>query len=1001
VRLKITDLHIYGYGKLSDFKISALSDLHVIYGENEAGKSTIMSFIHSILFGFPTKQQSELRYEPKAGAKYGGQLTVTFPEAGKVMIERVKGKASGDVSVLFEDGTSGGEEGLKKLLSHVDKSLFQSIFSFNLHGLQNIHQMKNEDLGRFLFSAGALGTDKLMFAENTLQKEIDARFKPNGKKPSLNIKLKEVKELHRELRKAEQQNEKYRSLLQEKENAEKEIAKAQSEESDAREKVKVLHTWKQLLPLMTEERALKEEISELVHLEFPIDGVERLNRLEDLIKPLEGQILNLKNKIKDLEIELYKGKPDDLLLSKEQEIDSAIEGLSVYEKLMEEERELQNRLAQLKQEEDAIAGQLHITLPEEELFSINTSIFKKEKIAAAQEKYRRLKVRRLELDERFNEEKNMLEKIEDKINELKSQVLPETKRKSLEDQLQLKRNKQALDEELKQMEERILACRKAKKKREDKVKKKIKQDMYQRVFFLLIFIGLLSAGFMLREMLIVVIGLIGLLFSAYLFFGKTREYQDDFINEELSSLIGRKAEIERKINESSAQDFTSTEHLLKLDQEASDKLRHYQIQLEHRNEQFEHAVKSFETWEKDKDELEEEMMYLGKDLCLSRDISISFLSEAFGLIEKLKELAKEKKGIIQKLVAISARIKEFSSAVKDLRETFIKQETKNVQEACYLLRKCLKEELEKQIKYTEKQNKLTELKKELSHFMKEAEHYNEERKNLFVHADAENEEEFREKGLLASKKIVINERILELQRQIKLFPLNEKDRKEYGEIKDAEPLIQFYEGKLAEVKDALPIWQSKLAQLKYEIQQLEEGGTYTELLHEYKLKKSELELEAKQWAKYAMAKNILDRTIESFKNERLPRMLEKAEEFLSTLTEGNYVRIYPKQEGSGFFIENKEQIRFEANELSQATAEQVYASLRLALALTIYEKYPFPIIIDDSFVNFDHKRTKRMIELLKTISQRQILFFTCHKHLLSYFSEEQIVLLDRKTSLSH
>ncbi|HVH95726.1 MAG TPA: AAA family ATPase, partial [Bacillus sp. (in: firmicutes)] len=169
--MRITEIYIYGYGKFEDVKFSNLHSHQVFYGENEAGKSTIMSFIHSILFGFPTKQQIELRYEPKKGAKYGGQLTVFFPGEGKTIIERVKGKATGDVSVHIENGRIGGEELLKELLSSVDKSLFQSIFSFNLQGLQNVHHIKGEDIGRFLFSTGTVGSDRLLKAENELAKE--------------------------------------------------------------------------------------------------------------------------------------------------------------------------------------------------------------------------------------------------------------------------------------------------------------------------------------------------------------------------------------------------------------------------------------------------------------------------------------------------------------------------------------------------------------------------------------------------------------------------------------------------------------------------------------------------------------------------------------------------------------------------------------------------------------------------------------------------------------
>src|SRR3954469_3614769 len=144
--MQIEEIYIYGYGKFEDTKFTNLHKKQIFFGRNEAGKSTIMSFIHSILFGFPTKQQSDLRYEPKKGATYGGQLSGHFSKHGRTIIERVKGKATGDCSVRLESGEIGGEELLKSLLSSIDKHLYTSIFSFNLHGLQNIHQMKEQDL---------------------------------------------------------------------------------------------------------------------------------------------------------------------------------------------------------------------------------------------------------------------------------------------------------------------------------------------------------------------------------------------------------------------------------------------------------------------------------------------------------------------------------------------------------------------------------------------------------------------------------------------------------------------------------------------------------------------------------------------------------------------------------------------------------------------------------------------------------------------------------------
>lgn len=189
----IKELIIYGYGKFEQLSLK-LQSFQLIYGENEAGKSTIMSFIHSILFGFPLKQQTELRYEPKLNAKYGGQLVIETSKWGTVRIERVKGKAIGDVTVFLEDGTRGGDELLQEILNGMDKSTYQSIYSFNNHGLQNVHQLKGDELSQFLFSTSVIGTEKIMAVQNMLEKELDKRFKPYGSKPVLNVQLNQVEQ---------------------------------------------------------------------------------------------------------------------------------------------------------------------------------------------------------------------------------------------------------------------------------------------------------------------------------------------------------------------------------------------------------------------------------------------------------------------------------------------------------------------------------------------------------------------------------------------------------------------------------------------------------------------------------------------------------------------------------------------------------------------------------------------------------------------------------------
>src|SRR5690606_27094673 len=141
-------------------------------------------------------------YEPKTNSKYGGQVILKSETWGEIRIERVKGRATGDVTVYLEDGSRGGEELLKKVLNGMDKETFQSIFSFNIHGLQQVDRLHGEELNQFLFSTSAIGTDRIMEAERSIQKQLDKLFKPSGVKPVLNVQLKQLKQTEKKLNEA-------------------------------------------------------------------------------------------------------------------------------------------------------------------------------------------------------------------------------------------------------------------------------------------------------------------------------------------------------------------------------------------------------------------------------------------------------------------------------------------------------------------------------------------------------------------------------------------------------------------------------------------------------------------------------------------------------------------------------------------------------------------------------------------------------------------------------
>lgn len=90
----VDKLKIKGFGRFNNREFALDKGVNVVFGGNEAGKSTIHSFIEAMLFGFwkPNFPQQELepgyeKYRPWVGEAYGGEMEYSWQQ-GKVRVER-------------------------------------------------------------------------------------------------------------------------------------------------------------------------------------------------------------------------------------------------------------------------------------------------------------------------------------------------------------------------------------------------------------------------------------------------------------------------------------------------------------------------------------------------------------------------------------------------------------------------------------------------------------------------------------------------------------------------------------------------------------------------------------------------------------------------------------------------------------------------------------------------------------------------------------------------
>ncbi|WP_251554879.1 AAA family ATPase [Neobacillus muris] len=987
--MKIISANIYGFGQLENVKIEHFENFQVFFGGNEAGKSTLSAFLTCILFGFPAKQQAELRYEPKHSAKYGGNLKIWHEKYGYCVIERIKGKAAGDVTVVLNDGTTGGEELLGKLLDHFDKSIFQAIFSFNLHGLQNIHQMKGEELGKFLFSAGMLGTERLSKTEAVLQKELDSRFKPGGKKPFLNEKLHELHGISQELKKAAAKNNEYEALLTAKQTLQVEIGEINGRIAELQAKVDKLQEWKRIEPLVKEEMWTRKELEAQGEINFPVRGIERLENVKQLILPLNAEIASLTERIGMAKQDLASHQPNEALLGEEAAILSILDQASIYEQLKNDAQQCELKLADTEEELSILKEKLHLPLEEEDALSINTNFFMKNQVEQQTRNNNRLEEAKQELEKQYQEEKLRLEAIEKEVRLTESLCLSKQERTRLEDMLH-GNDKKSLEEQLGRIKDKITFYQ------ESIVQNRASSTRFrlQLIIFAFVLAGFAVYGVLTEQWILLGLGLIGGLLLAVFFFLNGKNQKDHQYTRKLEQLQNQEKQLTDELRSAEYQDVEKLASQLKQDDRNKEQLHLLNIKLNHQQSQFERIIVKFEEWEAESAKNKAKLNSLSRELKIPDYLASSFLLEAFQLIEQFKANYREKQQWTSKLQQIRDQQKKLDRQFSIYEQRFLSQRSGDIPKITYLLRKKLKEEQEKMITRRERQSKLSELETELAQKTTERDHLQKEFNRWIRNAGAETEQQFYELGKKADKILELKDRLAAIEGQLHFSILSRQERIENLQIHQVEDMMDEISTEAERLNQVLKTQHEKQASVNYEIQILEEGGIYSDILHRYKQKKFELEEAAKEWAVYSLAQDILFRTIDKYQNEHLPRMLAKAEELLTFLTDGSYQRIYLHPAGTGFRVERRDQTVFEANELSQATAEQLYVSIRLALALTIYEKYQLPIIIDDSFVNFDSKRTGKVLHLLRQLGQNQILFFTCHDHLLSHFSKENVVRLD-------
>jgi uncharacterized protein YhaN len=311
--MRLTGWHISGFGMFSDSRVDGLSPgLTVLYGPNEAGKSTLVSYFLNILFGFTDGRSKGPQYEPLAGGNHGGKLFLRADDGDYVIERTKKGRTP---TVRFPDGEVGAQEAVKTLVGGANRTLFRNVFAFSLRELEEIAALEDDSVRERIFATPTFGGGP---SAREVIKALQAReselLRPRASS-TINDLRRELDAASTDLRKAQAEAKSYPRAVAALEEADKEIDQITTALNAARQEATRYKTLIDVWPHWSARSGAMDEL-ELIDIPAGIEPAsrERLDQSERKVERVGEVVRERTTELDRQQTRLNRVSVDDRLL---------------------------------------------------------------------------------------------------------------------------------------------------------------------------------------------------------------------------------------------------------------------------------------------------------------------------------------------------------------------------------------------------------------------------------------------------------------------------------------------------------------------------------------------------------------------------------------------------------------------------------------------------------------------------------------------------------------
>ena len=238
--MRINRIEIISFGKFKNKSIDFNDGLNIIYGENESGKSTIISFIYAVLYGFGENRTKSLslreKYTPWDGGVCEGKILVTTDSGKHISIYRKAGSVKKYDTLHIHDTDTGEELSLSpEEIVGVSADTFLKTLCVKQLGVSL--NGTNDEISQKLSNIASGGDESVSFEKaqkilDSIRREIQPQRGNGGLYAEITKKLAQAQKIQCEQKEAQSELSNLLSLLAEEEKRKESVKKELDSLSD-------------------------------------------------------------------------------------------------------------------------------------------------------------------------------------------------------------------------------------------------------------------------------------------------------------------------------------------------------------------------------------------------------------------------------------------------------------------------------------------------------------------------------------------------------------------------------------------------------------------------------------------------------------------------------------------------------------------------------------------------------------------------------------------------